>query len=365
MFSRPHRAALSASQTVQALVDFTIASFPESLSRLSDDVTAELSHFLGCYLRNEISYEQLADTFTRLVGVTSPVDDLRRIVETADSPIPTPDTQVSANGRRYSRSWSPYEDQRLLAGILKHGIENWTSISKFVGSGRTRSQCSQRWYRGLNPRISKDCWTPEEDDRLLYTAQTYGLKSWTTIASKLGGRSDVQCRHRYRHLSKIGAIAQAPDTETHWVARPAPSVLLPPVHVMDLHYPSVSRMIPIPISFPMGYIETRPLAPPPPPRPPPPVESDRPRIPIQFQIPPMRTHLQSIPGHDFQQSPVMPLPFPIVTSPVILVQSPRLFSEQRPPPAGEPPMADQRQEQSPVSHPITAPAFDGCIYSVY
>jgi len=28
-------------------------------------------------------------------------------------------------------------------------------VASFVGNGRTRAQCAQRWSRGLNPKICK------------------------------------------------------------------------------------------------------------------------------------------------------------------------------------------------------------------
>lgn len=90
--------------------------------------------------------------------------------------------------------------KRLLAAVARYGIENWKNISDFVGNGRTRSQCSQRWLRCLNPKISKKSWTNDEDKQLKELVDTHGNKSWTKIASIMGNRSDVQCRYHYNHL---------------------------------------------------------------------------------------------------------------------------------------------------------------------
>lgn len=100
------------------------------------------------------------------------------------------------------RNWTNSEDLRLLAGMLKYGSESWTSISKFVGNNRTRSQCSQRWNRGLNPRISKEPWTPDEDRFLISLVHRFGEKSWTRVSASIASRSDVQCRYRYYQITR-------------------------------------------------------------------------------------------------------------------------------------------------------------------
>jgi hypothetical protein len=89
---------------------------------------------------------------------------------------------------------------RLLSGVLHFGLDNWQQVALFVGNGRSRSQCSQRWSRVISPRISKKKWTPEEDQQLRDLVDEFGEKSWTKIASILGNRSDVQCRYHYRQL---------------------------------------------------------------------------------------------------------------------------------------------------------------------
>lgn len=109
---------------------------------------------------------------------------------------------ASNSQRKKTRSWTEYEDQRLLAGIHKFGTDNWVSVAAFVGNGRTRAQCSQRWTRGLDPRISKDKWSPEDEESLMRLVIQYGTKSWTRIAQEIGNRSDVQCRYHYKQMKQ-------------------------------------------------------------------------------------------------------------------------------------------------------------------
>lgn len=157
------------------------------------------------FVRGTVSFAQAHATFTAIAGTTEPIDRLNEIFSVPETPIPyTEGEDESTTGatRRKMRIWSNYEDNRLLAAIYRYGPDNWAPISKFVGNGRTRAQCAQRWMRGLNPRISKDTWGPNEDVRLMQLVEQYGEKAWTKIAGSMGNRSDVQCRYHYMQLTK-------------------------------------------------------------------------------------------------------------------------------------------------------------------
>jgi hypothetical protein len=78
-----------------------------------------------------------------------------------------------------------------------------------VGNSRTRSQCSQRWQRGLDPRISRRPWAREEGTALARAVAICGEKAWIRVSQELGNRSDVQCRYRYSQIRK--GIAPAVD----------------------------------------------------------------------------------------------------------------------------------------------------------
>jgi len=104
--------------------------------------------------------------------------------------------------RKRAIIWTSEEDINLLAGVLRFGIDNWSIISDIVGNNRSRAQCSQRWFRGLDPRICKKRWTSEEDKLLLEMVSKYGETSWAKISSAIGNRSDVQCRYRFHQIRK-------------------------------------------------------------------------------------------------------------------------------------------------------------------
>jgi hypothetical protein len=139
------------------------------------------------------------------VGTDAPVQRVLAILNQPLEPLPDPgpNVQMAANDRRHkARTWTEIEDQRLIAGIMKYGNENWNQISKFVGSGRSRAQCSQRWNRGLNPQICKATWTDQEEADLVNSVAMLGERSWRRVAAQVGHRSDVQCRYHFRQLQK-------------------------------------------------------------------------------------------------------------------------------------------------------------------
>jgi hypothetical protein len=190
--------------SVKALVDIAMTFFPEHAMSAHPDRIPSLQTVIEKFLLGAIPFDLARELVSALVGNAQPLEKLKGIIDTDGDPIPMPDEFLRRNGvlRHKTRPWSSYEDQRLLAGIYRYGIENWTVISKFVGNARTRSQCSQRWYRGLDPTISKVPWSKEEEDRLVTLIAQFGDRSWTAIASRIGNRSDVQCRYKYRQIQK-------------------------------------------------------------------------------------------------------------------------------------------------------------------
>jgi hypothetical protein len=252
--------------SIRSLIDFTLSLYPEgSTVKTGTEVSARLTELLSRFVQDKVPYADCVQTSLSLTGTSHPVEKLHEIITVPNEPIPFEGSAADASedpARKKSRSWTPYEDSRLVAGIYRYGADNWTSICRFVGNGRTRSQCAQRWQRGLDPRLSKDHWSCREEIYLTQLVQYYGDKSWTQIASKMGNRSDVQCRYHYKQMQKERALAATlPDKtgirkaqscfSTLWVPQPPPPIQLPQP-IPPLPPPPFFRFRPTPPPIPVG-----------------------------------------------------------------------------------------------------------------
>lgn len=152
------------------------------------------------FITNKVSYQDSLTACSDILGTSQPIVTIQSLMDKYGSD--NSYRHKSTIKRREFNYWSAIEDIRLLAGIHRYGLENFKQISEFVGNSRTRSQCTQRWNRSLNPLINKTPWTQEEDYILIQFVQLYGDHSWTKIANEVRGRTDVQCRYRYNLISK-------------------------------------------------------------------------------------------------------------------------------------------------------------------
>lgn len=186
------------------LVEVGMSYVEEIIPSIAPKDYDHLASTLTEYFEQKKTYEEAAAIFTEIIGRDDPIIRVKEILSITDEPIPySKDLEKEdSQARRKTRTWGSYEDQRLIAGVYKFGTDKWRDVAAFVGNGRTRAQCTQRWARGLNPKICKKHWTPAEDEQLKRLVQMYGEKSWTKIASALGNRCDVQCRYHYRQLIK-------------------------------------------------------------------------------------------------------------------------------------------------------------------
>jgi hypothetical protein len=145
----------------------------------------------------------MTDAHQRLCGCPSALAILKQIQQiTLVSEAPLPALGGSARSRRRSYPWTGAEDLRLLVAVARFGAHDWRRIAVFVGASRSRSQCNQRWYRAIDPSISRRLWNEDDDERLLTAVAQLGTSSWCRIAKSVGARTDLQCRYRYMQLTK-------------------------------------------------------------------------------------------------------------------------------------------------------------------
>ena len=155
------------------------------------------------FMNNQVTLDHASEIFKEIVGTSRPIEAISDIIEESQDPNPL---FTYVFDKKTPRHWSAHEDTRLLAGVYIYGVNDWKSISNFVGANRGRAQCLQRWTRTLKPSITKDVWTPEEDAKLCQIIAQSDKLSWTKVAHIMGNRSDVQCRYHFSQLVKNNLV---------------------------------------------------------------------------------------------------------------------------------------------------------------
>lgn len=187
------------------LLEIAMVSVNEVCDNIDINLNLKIRTHFTDFINGKINHHQMCSFLYSSIRSVQPLEKIEMILSIPDEPIPNPNVSENlelSSSRKKTRTWTQFEDLRLIAAIHRHGHENWAIIAKYVGNGRTRAQCSQRWHRVLDPRISKDQWTQKDDEKLLKLITTNGLKGWTRIAQAMGNRSDVQCRYHYYQLKK-------------------------------------------------------------------------------------------------------------------------------------------------------------------
>ncbi|GKC29594.1 Myb domain protein 4r1, partial [Tanacetum coccineum] len=105
--------------------------------------------------------------------------------------------QRSLNPSILNKEWTPTEDEELCKAVAEYGETNWQLVASVL-SGRTGTQCSNRWKNSLNPlRARVGRWDSDEDKRLKIAVRLFGAKNWNKITKFVPGRTQVQCRERW------------------------------------------------------------------------------------------------------------------------------------------------------------------------
>jgi hypothetical protein len=87
------------------------------------------------------------------------------------------------------------ETKNLLSAVQLYGTDSWHKISAFVKS-RTVKQCRERWIGQLAPSVSRETWSPQEDEVLIRNHAVTG-NQWTALC--FGFQAD-----RLRKLRIVG-----------------------------------------------------------------------------------------------------------------------------------------------------------------
>ena len=169
----------------------------EGYSNLPNEEQALIFNVINKFLQKKLSVNLASKRVAALFGGDSTLQDVSIAFKAFAMDLTMSEYKQKYIQVRKKGVWTDEEDKKLIEAINKLGTKNWQAVSDYVGTGRTKSQCSQRWERTLDPAISREEWTNEEKQRLIEAVQQYGLKSWVKVSKMVATRSDVQCRYKY------------------------------------------------------------------------------------------------------------------------------------------------------------------------
>jgi hypothetical protein len=104
--------------------------------------------------------------------------------------------------------FSTDEDQSIARFVEENGIHAWSKISAILPN-RSPKQCRERWFMNLDPGVTKDAWTFEEDNQIFQLHLQLGPK-WSSIAQAVPGRTDNAVKNRW-NASISKRIGVQPD----------------------------------------------------------------------------------------------------------------------------------------------------------
>lgn len=202
---------------MNVIKDFVTNELISTCPSLHPTIVDDLSSASSAYFENRVTISFLTNKFLEFNSPMYIIPKLMRMKsmnEDALPPIADVRKENRYNNRKRAVAWTEEEDLRLVTAVYKYGSRDWRIIAAFVGSGRTSSQCNQRWTRALNPLILHTPWSSDDDQRLLAIVAASGKCKWRKIADYFAGRTDLQCRHRYLFLQKKQVPSNAPIKES-------------------------------------------------------------------------------------------------------------------------------------------------------
>lgn len=124
----------------------------------------------------------------------------------------SPDDDMPPVKHLTKKSWTPDEDQLLIALINEHGTKNWSIIANRLPN-RIGKQCRERWCNHLDPNIKKGDWTEEEDEIIIQQQRLHG-NQWSKITKMLPGRTDNAVKNRWHATSRARSRTNSMDASS-------------------------------------------------------------------------------------------------------------------------------------------------------
>ncbi|KAI0500327.1 hypothetical protein KFK09_018539 [Dendrobium nobile] len=110
--------------------------------------------------------------------------------------------------------WTPEEDQKLVEYIKKNGHGSWRHLPKSAGLNRCGKSCRLRWTNYLRPDIKRGKFEEEEERLIIHLHSVLGNK-WSSIATRLPGRTDNEIKNYWNTHLKKKLLLMGIDPITH------------------------------------------------------------------------------------------------------------------------------------------------------
>ncbi|XP_062232042.1 myb-related protein Hv33-like [Phragmites australis] len=110
--------------------------------------------------------------------------------------------------------WSPEEDEKLYNHIIRHGVGCWSSVPKLAGLQRCGKSCRLRWINYLRPDLKRGSFSQQEEDLIVALHEILGNR-WSQIASHLPGRTDNEIKNFWNSCLKKKLRLRGIDPSTH------------------------------------------------------------------------------------------------------------------------------------------------------
>ncbi|EES07893.2 hypothetical protein SORBI_3005G014100 [Sorghum bicolor] len=97
--------------------------------------------------------------------------------------------------------WSPDEDERLYSHITHYGVGTWSSVAELAGLKRSGKSCRLRWMNYLQPDLSREPISKQEEDLIVSLQKLLGNR-WSAIAARMPGRTDNEIKNYWNSRIK-------------------------------------------------------------------------------------------------------------------------------------------------------------------